>query len=233
MNKTKLIAAIVIALAIAGIAVTSASAALVLVLSGEKVAELKYEGKAPGAATLAKGDGKEISCTKTTIQATYTPLAGKEAAAEQGTTETDFEGCKKEKLACRSEIKGGEKDPIETILGTAALIAATEETAEKAHQFLLISSLNEPLVINCGGVKQEVKGSLPCLVTPAGTEIAAGETVKISCALEKPGKPKTGKCLSSATACEKLVNEPLEGNLGSGFERCAEEMTIEGKFNKM
>ena len=235
MKTARLAGACLIAvLALAGIAVASASAASIAVLSGEKVSELKYEGKAAGAATLETVDGKSITCSKTKVKTTFTALAGKEAVAETGTLVTDFEGCSKEKkLSCRSESKAGEKDPIETILGTATVTAASEETSEKTHQFLLVSSLSETLFINCGGVKQEVKGALPCLAAPAGSELAAGETVKITCAIEKTGKPKTGKCLASTATCEKLANEPLEGNLGNGFEGCAEEMTLEGSFNKM
>ncbi len=230
MKLAKLV--LIAALVLSGIAVSSASAASIVVLSGERVSELKYEGKA-SAATLETVDGKSITCSKTKVTATFTPLAGKETTAEAGTLVTDFEGCGKGEVHCRSESKAGEKDPVQTILGTAALTAAAEESSEKTLQFLLVSSLTETLFINCGGVKQEVKGSQPCLVAPAGSEIAAGEAVKITCALEKPGKPKTGKCLSSTAACEKLAKEPLEGNLGNGFESCAEELTIEGSFNKM
>ena len=229
--------AVVLVLALAGMTlVATASAASVLVLSGENVGELKYEGKA-GAATLETASGKTITCAKATVKSTFKAVAGKEADSEQGAITTDFEGCRKEskteKLACRSESKGGEKDPVETILASTGSIDASEESTEKAKEFLLVGSLSETLFINCGVVKQEVRGTVACLVTPAQTEVAAGAPVKITCALEKPGKPKTGKCLTPAATCEKLAKEPLEGNLGAGFEGAAEEVIAEGSFNKM
>jgi hypothetical protein len=228
--------AVLLALALAGIAAATASAASLLVLPGENVGELKYEGKA-SAATLETVSGRTIACAKATVKSTFNALAGKEADSEQGAITTDFEGCRKEskteKVSCRSETKGGEKDPIETVLVLTGSTDATEETTEKAKEFLLVASLPETQFINCGAIKEQVRGAVACLVTPAQTEVAAGGTVKIACALEKPGKPKTGKCLTPAAMCEKLAKEPLEGNLGVAFEGAAEEVIAEGSFNKM
>lgn len=208
------------------------SPGLILVLSGEKVSELTFEGKA-GTVLLETAKGLSITCSKASAKVTFSALSGKEADAEQGAITTLFEGCKKESVNCRSETSGGEKDPIETILVSTTASGAAEETTEKELQFVLAVAVNGTLLVECGVIKQEVRGALPCLVAPALTEIAAGETVKVLCALEKPGKQKTGKCVGPTATCEKLAKEPLEGNLGNGFEACAEEAIVEGTFNKM
>jgi hypothetical protein len=221
----------VLAFASVAAATASAEAPLVLVLPGEKAAELEYKGTG-GEATLSDINGKTIIATKVKAAATFTAVAGKEADAELGKATLDFEGAKKEKVACRSENAKAEKDPVETILVVTGLITENEETTGKALQGALVNLLTETLLINCGGVKEEVKGSVPCLVTPVLTEVAVGGTVEIKCAQEK-GKQLTGKCLESKAACEDLTKNPFLANLGGGFVEAGEGVTVAGTFNKM
>ena len=233
MHRFKVVGLALLAVfAFAAVAAATASAETpsVNVLPGEKVSELTYSGKAAKESKLETANGKTISCATTKVSATF---EGEKEISTKGKATIDFEGCKKEKVACRSETAGGVKDAVEIILTPLVLTAADEETAAKALQFLLVNTLSETLLINCGGVKEEVKGNVGCLVTPALTEVAAGGTVTIECAIEPKGKQKTGTCLETKAACEKLKNEPLLGNLGAGFEASAEEINVAGTFNKM
>ena len=89
------------------------------------------------------------------------------------------------------------------------------------------------LFINCGGVKEEVKGKVPLLLEPGLQEVEAGGNFTIKSEQEK-GKAKTGTCLEEKVDCEGLEKEPLEANLGSGkFEGAGEQFTVKGSFNKM
>jgi len=204
---------------------------LIEVLPGEKASELKFEGKAGGSKLETTG-GKTISCTAAKATAKFT-ATGVEANSEKGEATVDLEGCKKEKVACRSENSKGEKDPVEVVLAPLGLTDASEETAAKELQFVWVATFKETLLINCGVVKNEVKGNVGCLVKPALTEVAAGGTVTFACAVEAKGKQKTGKCVATKATCEKLEKEPLSANLGVGFEGAAAEITIEGSFGKM
>jgi hypothetical protein len=233
MNRFKLFGSALLALAFALIPATTALAAtpLILVLPGEKVSELKYTGEA-GLNILEDAGLRTIEGTKAKVTATFTPSAGKEADAETGAAALTFEQVKKGAVACRSETKAGVKDPVETILVNTALTIASEETSAKALEGVLVNTLKEVLFINCGGVKEEVQGSLPCLATPALTEIAVGGILEIDCVVNE-GVPQTGKCIETKATCEKLTKEPFAANLGGKFETAGEQVTVKGSFNKM
>ena len=212
-------------------AAASAETPLILTLPGEKAAELKFSGEG-GKGILEDAGKRTIEGTKVKATATFAAVAGKEADSETGEASLAFEGTKKGAVACRSETKAGVKDPVETILVNVALTAASETTAAKELQGVLVNELKETLFINCGGVKEEVKGALPCLVTPVLTEIAAGGAVEIKCA-QKEGKQTTGTCVETKATCEKLTKNPFLANLGGGVESAGEEVTVKGSFNKM
>jgi hypothetical protein len=224
---------LMLACVLAGAVLTSAASALplILVLPGEKAAELKYTGEG-GASILEDGGARTIEGTKVKTTATFKAATEKEADTEAGEVAVTFEGTKKGALACRSETTGGIKDPVETILVNAALATASEESTSKTLQGMLVNLLKETLFINCGGVKEEVKGALPCLIAPALTEIAVGGTFEILCA-QKGGVQTTGKCLESKATCENLAKNPLLANLGGGVVSAGEQLTVKGTFNKM
>jgi hypothetical protein len=234
MHRFKLVGLALLAVfALASVAAASASAEtpLILVLPGEKVSELKYTGEG-GKGVLEDAGLRTIEGTKVKATATFAAVAGKEADAETGEAALTFEGTKKGAVACRSETKAGVKDPVETILVNTALTAASEETTAKALQGVLVNTLKEVLFINCGGVKEEVTGSLPCLVTPVLSEVAAGGNVEILCS-EKEGVQQTGKCVETKATCEKLAGNPFLANLGTKLESAGESVTVKGSFNKM
>jgi hypothetical protein len=224
----------VFALAAVVASAASAEAPLILVLPGETTAGLTFSGSG-GASKLETLTKKTITCTKTEVNATFNAIVGKETDSETGNATIDFSGCKKEKVACRSE-EGATKDAVEVILTPLAVAGASEESSTGTLQSLLVSTVAPTggvLFLNCGGVKEEIKGSVGCLVSPALTEIAAGTSVTISCA-ETGGDQTTGKkCVETKATCEKLAKEPLMANLGLGFEDSAEEISVSGTFNKM
>jgi hypothetical protein len=225
------------ALVCTAIATVSASAEpVILVLPGQGFKTLKYEGKsaAGSKAILETAGGKTIACESALALATYTALSGKPDDSEAGTGDVHFEKCKKGPVACRSEAESI-KDPVETILTLLALTAAAELTSAKVLQFLIINSIKGTLFINCGGVKEEIIGAVPCLVggSTSGTELAAGATVTITCTSTPKGLQVTGMCTETIAACLKLGKEPLLANIGAGFENASEAVAISGSHNEM
>ena len=239
MHRVKFTGVAVVAVCAFTALVASVAAAepLLSVLSGEKISELKYEGTG-GASTLETLSLKTIGGTKAKVTATFNALT--DATADTGNATVTFEGTKKEKVSCRSESKAGVKDAVETIVTQLSLTTAAELTKAKELEGMLVNKVEgdtkgageTEVIINCGGVKELVLGTLPCLVTPINTEIAAGNAFNIKCVEEK-GDLVTGECKETKNACEKLTNTPLLASLGAGFEDAAEEVTLEGKFNKM
>ncbi len=206
---------------------------LILVLAGEKVSELQFEGKTEGTtAVLETVGGKTVACAKGHATATAEAVPGKEADTETGHATIDLEGCKKGSVACRSETKGGAKDPVETVLLALVTTGASDETAERTLGGELVASAPEPFLVNCGVVKVEGKGSGACSVAPVSVELAAGETATMRCRQEK-GKQLTGTCIEKKATCEKLAAEPLLASLGNGFEGAGLLFEGVGTFNKM
>jgi hypothetical protein len=239
MRQIKLVGLVLIALFAFG-ATTALSASaeepLVLVLPGEKVTELKYSGK--GGVSKLEAGGKTIECE--TVEATtegFKEFEKKPADANAGTGHLHFLGCKQGGVSCRSET-AKEKDAIGIILVLLALLFGSEKTTAGVLQPLLVSTVlgleagETELKLNCGGVKEAVKGNVGCLTTPGLTELEPTAKVEIACKIENK-KQLTGTCFELKTTCEKLANEPLLGNLGVAFEAAAEEIKIEGNFNKM
>jgi hypothetical protein len=214
----------------------SGGAPMILVLPEQGFTKLKYEGKtnAGSKVVLETAGDKTFACEGDLVLASYTALPEKPNDANTGTGDDHIEKCKKEKVACRSE-EGATKDPVETVLALLALTVAAELTKEKVLQFLLIRSIKGTLFLNCGGVKEEIKGAVPCLVGGAanGTELAEGATVTITCTSEKSGKQVTGECTEPKSACEKLAAEPLLANIGAGFEKASESVSVSGSHNEM
>jgi hypothetical protein len=210
--------------------VATAAPPLILVLEGEKVSELKYEATS-GALRIDTVGGKTINCTSGSIKATYTPIAGKIADSELGSSTIDYLGCKKEAVGCRSET-GGVKDPVETILAALGFVPGSEESTSETLEFLLVSGTEAVVNLVCGGVKLTFEDDIGCLVTPALTEVTGGGVVDVSCKEEK-GKPITGKCLETVFACEDLSLRSLKANFGIGNEAAALEVEFKGTLNKM
>jgi hypothetical protein len=204
--------------------------ALLLVLGSEAVSGLEYTGN--GGEAILEDDGKKtIVCKEVNATATFVEKSGKPADSEQGKADINFRKCKKEKINCRSEISETEKDPVETILVDPGLIGSAG-TKGTELRYELVNLLSQTLLINCGGVKEEVKGSVACVVTPSLAEVEAGVTVTITCTQEK-GKQVSGACVEPAKACEDLKNNPFLANLGGGFKSAGELVTVKGSFNKM
>jgi hypothetical protein len=112
-------------------------------------------------------------------------------------------------------------------------MAAAELTSAHLLQLVLIKSIKGTLFLNCGGIKQEVKGAVPCLVNSPknGSELPANTMLTIACTL-KEGKQVTGACTEPKAACEKLAGEPLLADLG-GFEKASELLEVLGSHDEM
>ncbi len=147
-----------------------------------------------------------------------------------------FKSLKEEKVACRSENAKGEKDAIETVLVVVDLHLAAEETSSKVLEPLLLlkvlgmSGGEKELVINCGGVKNKIKGVLGCLLTPGLANVAATEELSLECTQNATTHDQvTGKC---EKLCELLEKEPFLSSLGGVFEDSGMNIDVKGKPNK-
>ncbi len=133
-----------------------------------------------------------------------------------------FKGVKQGKVACRSESSTGTKDAIETVLVITDLHLASEKTSGgELEPLALFKVLGQAtgeteLTINCGGVKDKVRGTIGCLLTPGLSTVAAGSNFTIACKQNATTHDKeTGEC---EQLCEWLTEHPFESNLGNGFE---------------
>ncbi len=243
MRKVRLLILAALALfAFGAFAVTAAygvedGAPKLLLLEG-KASELEGTFKG-GASTLESANG--LSVTGTSVEGTL-----KGCKEDGGPLDTSlcgpvlltFKGVKKAKVNCHSEmINEEQKDAAEVVLVWTDVHLAAEENAKKELQPLLLFKVlgaltgesPEEIVLNCGGVKDKVKGVIGCLVSPGLVNIPVTTEITIACKIKEKGKPETGVC---EKLCEWLTEFPFLANLGNGFE--AAWMTIEakGKLNK-
>ncbi|HEV7394832.1 MAG TPA: hypothetical protein VGO08_24565, partial [Burkholderiales bacterium] len=195
---------IVLILAMSGAACSSALAAEGeiggILLPGEEY-PVKFQSINNGG-ILETVSGKRVGCSKEEGSGTID-------SATTGKGSDDLTGCKKEKVACRSENKAGEKDPVETALIKNLQGAIfSMKTSSGTLAAGIANTLSENLIINCGGVKDEIKGTLIGLVSPTNLEIAAGEKISFESKQEK-GKQITGTCLEPKAVCETIAASPL------------------------
>ncbi len=149
-----------------------------------------------------------------------------------------FTGVKQGKVACRSESSSGEKKAIEEVVFLADLHLAGELTLpsnelQPLALFKILGQVGEEteLTINCGGVKNKVKGVLACLLLPGLKTVESNiEKFEIVCAQGKTSHdPETGMC---ELLCEWLSEAPFESNLGAGFEDAGAAFVAKGAFNR-
>jgi hypothetical protein len=211
-----------VVLAVAGFASSTAiaedSTPLILVLSGEKISGLKGKGEAKEEALVETEAGKTIKCKTSTGELTAT-FGGSETDINLASGTLASIGCKQGAVACRSETKAGVKDPIETVLASWDVHVGDEKSTENVLEPVLFIRLGkENLLINCGGVKEEIRGGFLCLILPGLTNIPANVSTTILCK-ESKGKETTGTCENEKAFCEEVAKSPLEANLGAGFEK--------------
>ncbi len=239
MSKAKLLLFAMFALLAFGAvsaAVASAEDAnspMLLVTSG-KATELsaKFTG---GASSLSTLGGKAL--VGKALEGTVKNCKPSATAGEKDTNLCEallsFTGVKQGTVACRSESSAG-KDPVETVLTLIDLHLASEKsTSGELQGLLLFRALGvadeEELTIVCGTVKDKVKGTIGCLLTPGLTTVAAGGTFTIACVQNATTHdPTTGEC---EQLCEWLKEHPFESNLGAGFEDTWMNVTATGSFN--
>src|SRR6202161_241878 len=240
MTRVKTLGVAIMAILVVGatmaVAALAATPAL-LILSG-KVTELKSEGKG-GVSKLEQANGKTLEGTGVTFTASEFKEAGSELDTKVGVATIDFTGVKEGKVACRSETASGAKDPIETVLSKLDLQVASEKTSGGVLEPLLISTVlgqagSEELIVNCGGVKDKVKGHIGCLLLPGETNIPANEpkAAELLCKGEPKGKKVTGTCAEEKAVCEELAKNPFEASLGGAFEAAAMTIHLEVSFTK-
>jgi hypothetical protein len=151
-------------------------------------------------------------------------------------TTVTITGVKQGKVNCESENEKKKKDQEGTILVHGDAHLADEKTSGGVLEPLGIAEVlginkESELTINCGGVKDKIKGRLGCLISPGLENIAAGGNVKLTCE-QKEGDQIIGKCVETPTLCKELEEKPFLANLGGGFEMSGLRIALEGSVNK-
>jgi hypothetical protein len=181
-----------------------------LPLSGETfpAAGVPFTGTS-GRGTLTTAAGKKIECTAGTAKGTLGGKEGETAHIVLGTSTGTTTGCKNEAVGCRSE-KAGVKDAAETILGSGDLHFVALLNGTKLVPGVL-GILLEPVIINCGGLKIEIKGTSTGEITgyTEGTDVT-------SLVAKTVAKPLP--CDSGDTLCKELLGKGLRAEAGKGEE---------------
>ena len=237
---TRIALALVLAAGVCGAgAVAAAEGPTVVVLEG-KVTELEFSGSEAAQKTaLSTLGGKEIKGEGDT--ATVSECVTLEAKEKDSNLcrhgRHTFLRLKQGAVACRSENEKGEKDPIETVLTNEDVHLASEKSTGGVLQPLAILEVlgiagEKELTVNCGAVKEKVKGKIGCLVLPGLKEVATTESVEVLCKTKSAGDQESGTCEETKVLCEELAKNPLEANLGAGFEMAALTGQLKLKANK-
>lgn len=241
MQKVKLLILSALALfafgAFAATAYGEDGAPKLLLLSGN-VSEL--EGTFKGGASILES-AKGLQLKGSTVEGTLKGCKEDGGALDTslcGPVLLKFTGVKKEKVNCHSEMLNEEqKDAAEVVLVWTDLHLAAEENAAKELQPLLLFKVlgalsgesPEEIALNCGGVKDKVKGVIGCLLTPGLTNVATTSELTLACKIKEKGKPETGTC---EKLCEWLKEFPFLASLGNGFEGAWMTIEAKGKLNK-
>jgi hypothetical protein len=244
-NMTRVRLVVIAAMALFAFGAVSASMAQAEALAPEvlclencaKTIEATFKGLASELSTLGG-----LALTGETVKGTLTlckPLEGNEKDFNLcEPVLLTFTGVKQKKVACRSEMGNGEeKDVIETVLVATDLHLASEETSGGVLQPLVLFKVlgalpgeeSNELTINCGGVKNKVKGTIGCLLSNGLENIPTTKEVTLACELNASHDAVTGKC---EVLCEWLTTAPFLSNLGNGFEDAWMKVSATGKFNK-
>ena len=200
----------------------------ILVLEG-KVTALKFEGNEATQKTVLSTKAKEISGEG--LSATLsgcTELEKKEKDTNSCSTGLlTFTKTKQATTACRSENEAGTKDAVETILVKVSTKLGAEKSTAGVLQPLIVLSVfgvdGGVLTINCGAVKEKVKGQIGCLLLPGLTEIELTVKIEVLCKTKEKGVQETGTCEETKALCEELAKNPLLASLdGTNFETAAQ-----------
>jgi hypothetical protein len=188
---------------------------------------VKFTGTT-GLGTLTTATGKKVVCTAGKAEGTLGGKTGETTHIILGTSTSTTTGCKEEAVGCRSEASG-KKDPAETVL-----VGLPEGTKADIHFVALLNGaklvpgvlgiLLENVVINCGGLKIEIKGTSTGEITgyTEGTDVTN---------LTIQSGVKSLSCDESDKLCKELVGKGLRAEAGKGEEEaCAEgEGKVESK----
>jgi hypothetical protein len=182
---------------------------------------------------MTSGETKFETVGKASITCTADNGLGTLENGAAGTATFTFTGCKKEKVACRSENAKAEKDAVETILAPGTKLNVVNiKNAAKELEGGIVTTLVEPVKILCAVVKAELRGSVVGLVTPINKEVLTTESAKVELK-QKEGKQEGGECQEPTEVCEKLKKEPFEAKILEKLEGAGMQSTETLKLSKM
>jgi hypothetical protein len=146
-------------------------------------------------------------------------------------------------VACRSENAKGEKDPVETVLTLLDLHVAAGGTPLEPRIVarVLGTALEEEVILNCGGVKIQVKGvkegeknkagAIACTLTPGLVNVPTTTNIVALCKVNETTHDEEPPACS--VLCSDFGTLGLEADLdGKTFKDAAENIHLEGTLNK-
>jgi hypothetical protein len=190
-----------------------------------------------GANRLEDLEGKTIESTSSELEfKKCEDLAGEKDVNLCKDVKLNLFGTKKGAVACRSENAKGEKAPVENIMTLVNLHTAAELTSGSVLQPLLMAkilgtALEEELIVNCGGVKAKIKGTVACLFLPGLQNIPTTAEVEDKCEVNKVSHDAT------TGTCNVLCEDFGKIGLTAALNGIAEvdswvAVTLKGKLNK-
>jgi hypothetical protein len=154
-----------------------------------------------------------------------------------------FTGVKQELVACRSENAKGEKDPVETVLELLDLhmAAGGSPLGPLLLMRVLGTALEEEVILNCGGVKIQLKGvkegeknkagAVVCTLSPGLVNIPTTTNIAVLCKVNATTHDEEPP--SCSILCSDFGTLGLEADLdGKTFKDAAESIHLEGTLNK-
>jgi hypothetical protein len=154
-----------------------------------------------------------------------------------------FTGVKQGLVACRSENAKGEKDAVETVLTLLDLhmAAGGSPLGPLILARVLGTGLEEEVLLNCGGVKIQVKGVkegeknkagvIACTFGPGLVNIPT--TTKVEALCKVNGTTHDEEPPSCSILCTDFGSTGLEADLdGKTFKDAAENIHLEGTLTK-
>jgi hypothetical protein len=152
-------------------------------------------------------------------------------------------GYKQGLFACRSENAKGEKDPVETVLELLDLHVAAGGTPLEPRIVarLLGTALEEEVILNCGGVKMQIKGTkegeknkagvIVCSLSPGLVNVPTTTNIVVLCKVNATTHDEEPP--SCSILCSDFGTLGLEADLdGKTFKDAAESIHLEGTLNK-
>ncbi len=186
-----------------------------------------------GASTLETLSG--LALEGTTGTATLKGIKEGSSSKDGSLTTIDFHitGAHKGEQKCNTEGASAEKGELLFFLEVHH--SAGTNAAKELVPLLLAKILNKEskseVIIKCGVVKNIIKGTIGCALSPGLVAIPTSKEVELRCSLNKTTHDQsTG--ITCTVLCSENEKDPFEAKFGEKFEDAGMDSVLKGKLNK-